>query len=55
MKNILSLATVVLLILAVLIIYLGMQREYIFNPPNITGLGFIMIAVVFLFWRKHIQ
>ncbi len=55
MKNILCLASIILLILAVLIIYLGMQRESIFNPPNITGIGFIMIAIVFLFWRKHIQ
>ncbi|PRX56859.1 hypothetical protein [Flagellimonas meridianipacifica] len=53
MKNLLNVASIVLLILAVMIIYLGMQRESIFNPPNITGVGFIMIAVVLLFFKKH--
>jgi hypothetical protein len=46
MKNLLNIATVVMLILAVAIIYLGAQRESLFNPPIITGLGFIMIAIV---------
>lgn len=55
MKNILTLAIIVLLVLAVSIIYLGMQRESIFNPPNITGIGFLMIAIVLVFWRKEIQ
>ena len=47
MKNVLTLAIAVLLVLAILIIYLGLQRETVINPPVITGLGFIMIAVVF--------
>ncbi|MEL7271656.1 MAG: hypothetical protein AAGL34_18930 [Bacteroidota bacterium] len=55
MKNVLTLAIVLLLILALLIMYLGMQRESIFNPPNITGIGFIVIALVLVFWRKEIQ
>ncbi|MEL6483769.1 MAG: hypothetical protein AAFU57_01590 [Bacteroidota bacterium] len=55
MKNILTLASIVLFVLAILIMYLGMQRETIFNPPNITGIGFLMIAVVLVFWRKEIQ
>ncbi|MEM6894591.1 MAG: hypothetical protein AAGD88_17135 [Bacteroidota bacterium] len=55
MKNVLNLAIVILLILAILIIYLGMQRESIFNPPNITGVGFIVMAIVLVFWRKEIQ
>ncbi len=55
MKNVLTLAIVLLLILALLIMYLGMQRESILNPPNITGIGFIVIALVLVFWRKEIQ
>nr|WP_298996238.1 hypothetical protein [uncultured Allomuricauda sp.] len=55
MKKILSLASIVLLILAVCIIYLGMQRESIFNPPNITGVGFIMIGIVLILLKKHIK
>ncbi len=54
MKNILTLATIIMLILAAMILYLGMQRESIFNPPNITGVGFIAIAAVFALWRKHV-
>lgn len=55
MRNVLTLAIFALLVLAVSIIYLGMQRESIFNPPNITGIGFIVIAIVLVFWRKEIQ
>jgi hypothetical protein len=53
MKNILTTASIVLLILAVLITYLGLQRENLFNPPVITGLGFLMIAGVFLAFRRR--
>lgn len=55
MKNLLNLASMVLLILAVLIIYLGMQRESVFNPPNITGVGFIVIAMALLYLGKKLQ
>ena len=55
MKTILIWAILFLLILSIMIIYLGMQRESIFNPPNITGIGFIIIAIVFAFWRKQIK
>ena len=52
MKSLLTLASIVLLVLAVLIIYLGLQRDSIVNPPVITGVGFIMIAIVFARLRK---
>ncbi|MGB3607026.1 MAG: hypothetical protein WA775_15715 [Psychroserpens sp.] len=53
MKNTLSIAIIVLFILAVAITYLGLQRDSLFNPPVITGLGFFMIAIVFVKWRKQ--
>ncbi len=46
-------ACVALLVLAALIIYLGLQRESIINPPVITGVGFIIIAVVFALFSRR--
>ena len=53
MKNVITVVVIVLLVLAVLIIYLGMQRENIFNPPNITGVGFIVIALALSQLKRH--
>lgn len=53
MKNTLTLAIIILFILSVAIIYLGLQRENIINPPVITGLGFLMIIVVLAKLRKQ--
>ena len=52
MKNTLTFAIVALLVLALMITYLGLQRDTIINPPVITGVGFLVIAVVFGQWRK---
>lgn len=46
MKNILVFSAVALIVLSVAIAYLGLQRERIFNPPVITGIGFLIIAIV---------
>ncbi len=54
MKNLLTFASIILLILSVWITYLGLQRESIVNPPLITGVGFIMIALVFITLRKQV-
>ncbi len=53
MKSLLTFASITLLVLSVLIIYLGLQRENIINPPVITGVGFIVIAMVFAMLRKQ--
>lgn len=42
-----------MVILAVAISYLGLQRDRIFNPPIITGLGFLVIAIVFFAAAKN--
>ncbi|AWX43091.1 hypothetical protein HME9304_00078 [Flagellimonas maritima] len=52
MKNILTSASIILFILSITIIYLGLQRDNIVNPPVITGIGFIIIAIVFIKFRK---
>ena len=44
MKAILTFASIALLILSIAIIYLGSQRESLFNPPIITGIGFVVNA-----------
>ncbi|MBS9463829.1 hypothetical protein KIM67_15520 [Flagellimonas sp. 389] len=54
MKNVLTFAIIALLILAVLITYLGLQRDTIINPPVVTGVGFLVIAVVFVMLRKRL-
>ncbi len=41
---------VMLAILAVYLIYLGMQAEMI--PPVLTGVGFVLIALAFAFSGK---
>lgn len=48
MKTTLTIAVILLLILAVMITYLGIQRETLINPPTITGIGFFVIAIVFV-------
>jgi len=48
MKITLTIAAILLLILAFMITYLGLQRETVINPPTITGIGFLVIAVVFI-------
>ena len=55
MKYLLILASIIFVILGVIIIYLGLQRESIVNPPNITGVGFFVVAIVLFFLRKHIR
>nr|WP_297912599.1 hypothetical protein [uncultured Allomuricauda sp.] len=55
MKPILTFASIALLILSIAIIYLGSQRESLFNPPIITGIGFVVIALVFIVWKKQID
>ena len=42
-----------MIILAVAITYLGLQRDHIFNPPVITGVGFLIIAIVFIVAAKN--
>ncbi|UII75511.1 hypothetical protein LV716_14775 [Flagellimonas sp. HMM57] len=54
MKNVLTFAIIALLILAVLITYLGLQRDTIVNPPVVTGVGFLIVAVVFFMLRKRL-
>ncbi|MEM7484844.1 MAG: hypothetical protein AAF348_06510 [Bacteroidota bacterium] len=54
MKNVLAFASIALLILTILITYLGLQRDTILNPPVITGVGFLIIAVVFVMYRKQL-
>ena len=46
MKNLNFIAAIVMLLLACCISYLGFQRDSLFNPPVITGIGFLVIAVV---------
>ncbi|WP_226294150.1 hypothetical protein [Aquimarina algicola] len=53
MKSILIFAAITLCILSIMITYLGLQRENIINPPVITGVGFLMIAVVFVMLSKR--
>ena len=53
MKNTYYLSAFLMIILAVAISYLGLQREHIFNPPIITGIGFLVIAIVFLVNAKN--
>ena len=48
MKNTYTIAAIAMLILSAAITYLGLQRESLFNPPVVTGVGFAVIAVVFL-------
>ncbi|MGB5980921.1 MAG: hypothetical protein WBG46_02140 [Nonlabens sp.] len=52
MKNNLKIASVLMLILAVAITYLGLQRESIFNPPVVTGVGFLVTAWIFFSMSK---
>lgn len=55
MKNILYTGAVAMLILAAAITYLGLQRENVVNPPVITGIGFFVIAIVFILFGKNIK
>ncbi len=48
MKKILLFSDIVLLLLAIAIAYLGLQRDHIFNPPVITGIDFLTIGIVLL-------
>ncbi|WP_299523759.1 hypothetical protein [Winogradskyella sp.] len=48
MKKIYILSAIIMVVLAVAITYLGLQRDHIFNPPVITGVGFLVIAIVFM-------
>ncbi len=47
MKKTHMIAAIAMLILSAAITYLGLQRESIFNPPVVTGVGFAVIAVVY--------
>ena len=46
-SNLLSLAAAILMILGVVMIVLGVKGNII--PPTITGVGFIIIGIVF--WK----
>jgi len=49
MKKIYNLSAIIMIVLAFAITYLGLQRDNIFNPPIITGIVFLVIAIVFIF------
>jgi len=53
MKNIYTIASIILLILAALIINIGLKLDAIINPPVISGVGFIVIAIVVFTLRKR--
>lgn len=55
MKNIFYTGAILMLVLSIAITYLGLQRENIFNPPVITGIGFFVIAVVFMLFAKSLK
>lgn len=42
-----------MIILSIAITYLGFQREQLFNPPVVTGVGFFVIAIVFIQCARH--
>ncbi|MDO1501659.1 hypothetical protein Q2T40_16105 [Winogradskyella maritima] len=48
MKNTYYISAILMIILSIAITYLGLQREQIFNPPVVTGVGFSVIAIVFI-------
>lgn len=45
-----KIAGLILLLLAVVMIYLGINKDML--PPTLTGVGFIAIAAVFLMPEK---
>ena len=49
MSSFLAVCAALLLVLAAAITYLGLQRPSLFNPPVITGLGFVVLAAAL--WR----
>lgn len=53
MKNTYYLSAFAMLALAIAISYLGLQRDHIFNPPIITGVGFLVLALVFIAAAKR--
>jgi len=55
MKKTLTIAGIALLFLAVAITYLGLLRETIFNPPVITGIGFLVLAIVLFQLRTKVK
>ncbi|MEM6517599.1 MAG: hypothetical protein AAF688_15565 [Bacteroidota bacterium] len=52
MKRINIISSIALIILAIMITYQGLQRDTIINPPTITGVGFVVIAIVFFLSGK---
>ena len=53
-NQVLNIGGVVLIILAIIMIVLGMNAgPKILVPPIVTGIGFIVIASVFMMLKEH--
>ena len=53
-NQVLNIGGVVLIILAILLLVLGMNAgPKILVPPIVTGIGFIVIASVFMMLKEH--
>lgn len=47
MKNTLITATIALFALGILMIYMGLNKGIMINPPVVSGVGFLVIGIVF--------
>ena len=54
MKIFVTISSIILLILSILITYLGLQRDSLVNPPTITGVGFLVIAIALFLSKKFL-